>query len=214
MSTKAIDPNIVRKNRTTLIIAFLVFGLPILLAYLSHVTGFWQSRGTVNQGVLITPPVNFDELTISRIGGEQQAFDRETQWWIVYLAPQQCDKACTNSLFQIRQTQTATGPYKKRVSTLFVQHQNSDPAALAWVQEHAPDMVKASVNEQQWNQLMRKAQLDSNHKLSNAGQIYLLDPMGAVFMTYPGEADEQASIKSGKGMLKDLQRVLKLSRIG
>ena len=51
-------------------------------------------------------------------------------------------------------------------------------------------------------------------KSSQVGYIYLVDTMGAVFMYYPTYADEQESILKGRDMLKDLQKVLKLSKIG
>lgn len=207
----SITTSTTNKNRLYLILTVLAFLLPVVLAYLLHATGLWQSRGTVNNGQLIMPPINFDQLHLQQ---SSDPFDRKTQWWIIYTAPAQCDAACQNSLFQIRQSQIATGPYKQKVSTLFIHHEQSDPSALAWVKEHAPDMEIARVNLAQWNTTMANASLTNTVAASNAGQIYIVDPMGAVFMTYPGEPDEQASIQQGKGIVKDLQRVLKLSRIG
>ena len=215
MSSETINPNVVRKNRMTLVLTVLAFALPALLAYLAHVTGFWQSRGTVNQGVLITPPIDFDSLAVtSGTSGESVAFDRGKQWWIAYLVPETCDAACRNSLLEMRQTQTATGPYQQRVSTLLIEHEKSDQTAAQWAAENAPDMQTARVSSDQWREKVSAAKLNSNSDISNAGQLYLIDPMGAVFMTYPGKSDPQEAIKQGKGMLKDLQRVLKLSKVG
>ena len=216
MSSETINPDVVRKNRMTLILTVLAFALPALLAYLAHATGFWQSRGTINQGVLVTPPVDFDSLTITTGNGtEPTAFNREKQWWIAYLVPATCDAACRNSLLEMRQTQTATGPYQKRVSTLLIEHENSDPTAAKWAAENAPEMQTARVPQSEWQEHVGSASLQNNPEaISNAGQLYLIDPMGAIFMTYPGQSDAQAAIKQGKGMLKDLQRVLKLSKVG
>ena len=215
MNNTDINSAAVRKNRLILIITFAAFALPAILAYLAHATGFWQTRGTVNQGVLIMPPVDFDEisLTIDEEGNKVR-FDRGQQWWIAYVVPTNCDAACKNSLLEARQTQTATGPYQKRVSTLLIQHENSDPTAAAWAKENAPDMVITNVGQQTWREKLSRAAIEKSADAANAGQIYLIDPMGAVFMTYPGQSDPQEAIKQGKGMLKDLQRVLKLSKIG
>ncbi|MCG8672688.1 MAG: hypothetical protein MI867_25020 [Pseudomonadales bacterium] len=203
--------SVTRKNRIALILTVLAFVLPAALAYLAHSTGFWQSRGTVNKGELINPPINFDELALT---SSDKPFDRKKQWWIVYTAPKQCDVACQNSLLQVRQSQIATGPYKNRVSTLLISHEYSDPTAKSWVKEHAPDMSTASLKEADWNKQMANAVILESQSASNAGQIYIVDPMGAIFMTYPAEPDEKAAIQQGKGLVKDLQRVLKLSRIG
>ena len=56
--------------------------------------------------------------------------------------------------------------------------------------------------------------LDYKLKENQAGYIYLVDTMGAVFMYYPTYVDEQQSILKGRDLLKDLQKVLKLSKIG
>lgn len=205
---------VVKQNRRTLILTLLAFALPAALAYLVHVTGFWQMRGTVNNGVLINPPINFDQLTLTPINTSEARFDRQSQWWLVYAGPETCGKACENSLMQIRQTQAATGPEQKRVSMLYVAHQNSDPKALQWVKENAPEMVMVSVDQTQWQELMTGGLINQTGDISNAGQIFVVDPMGAVFMTYPAVTDEQQAIQQGKGLLKDLKRVLKLSRIG
>lgn len=202
---------VVRKNRTALVLTLLAFVIPFALAYAVHATGFWQNRGTVNNGQLVLPPINFDALNIQQGTG---SFDRKTQWWIVYLAPSQCDAACKNSLFQMRQSQIATGPYKQKVSTLFISHEASDPFALSWAKDNGEKMQMAQIKKDVWNKQMSSAILEADQTPSDAGQIYIVDPMGAIFMTYPGEPDENASIQQGKGIVKDLKRVLKLSRIG
>lgn len=203
-----------KKNRISLLIALSIFILPALFAYLAHLSGFWALQGSTNFGQLITPPLNFDELKLSR-NDTKKPFDRGQQWWIVYAPPKVCDQACQNSLYQIRQTQTATGAEQKRVATLLIHHQNSDKLARSWAQQHAPKMQQVQVDEQQWNQLIENIVAGKNTiQPSQAGEIYLVDPMGAIFMRYPSQADEKASIQQGKGMLKDLQRVLKYSRIG
>ena len=217
MSSDTINPATVRKNRTTLILTLLAFALPALLAYMAHVTGFWQVQGTTNTGTLVLPPIEFDQLSLSVSGGDGEAnetFDRNNLWWIAYAVPAKCDEACHNSLLQMRQTQTATGPYQSRVSTLLIQHENSDPAAAQWAAENAPEMVITRVDGQPWNKTMQPAALENQKDMKNAGQLYLIDPMGALFMTYPAQADEEAAISQGKGMLKDLKQVLKLSKIG
>lgn len=215
MTSNPSETAVVRKNRIILILTFAAFILPALLAYLAHVTGFWQTRGTVNQGILVTPPVDFDQIALkTENDGEVIVFDRGQQWWIAYLVPQNCEAACKNSLLEARQTQTATGPYQKRVSTLLIQHERSDPAAAQWARDNAPSMVIARVAQSQWRQHLTHLAIEKASDIANAGQIYLIDPMGAVFMTYPGQSDPQEAIKQGKGMLKDLQRVLKLSKIG
>jgi len=205
------NSTVTKKNRTTLILTLLAFIIPVALAYLVHATGMWEARGTVNKGQLINPPIDFDKLSLLK---EKEKFDRKEQWWIVYAAPKQCETACQNSLYQIRQSHIATGPYKSRVSMLFVNLDSSDPTALNWVQQNAPDMEIADINDSEWNQHMESASLISGVTASDAGQIYIVDPMGAIFMTYPSEPDEKQSIQQGKGIVKDLQRVLKLSRIG
>ena len=202
------------KNRKTLLIALAVFAIPFAAALLLHKTGLYSEVGTTNRGLLITPPVAFDSITLNdQDQTPLAAEDFKKQWWIVYVLPEQCDAACKNSLFQMRQVHSALGPEQKRVSRLLISTHPIDADVSEFIKTEFPKLNVAYTQQATLNASFANtdnAELNQNQ----SGKIYLVDTMGAVFMYYPTYADEQESILKGRYMLKDLQKVLKLSKIG
>ncbi len=46
------------------------------------------------------------------------------------------------------------------------------------------------------------------------GQLYIMDPLGQIMLRYPTYADPKESVLKGRGILKDLQKLFKVSHIG
>ncbi len=201
-------------SRRALLLTFAIFLLPVLIAYLLLKTGWYTSAGTSNRGLLINPPISFDDLALT--GSEQKPLEPELfrkKWWIMYVIPATCDGACRNSLYLMRQAREALGPESSRVAELIVTTHTLNTELAEWIALEFPQAVVASANVANVDSTLQQAFAD---KLSgsNAGHLFLVDTMGAIFMHYPSFSDEQESILKGRDLLKDLQKVLKLSKIG
>lgn len=201
-------------NRRTFLIALAIFVIPFLAALILHKTGFYKSVGTTNRGELIQPPVPFESLALATADAQTIPADTlKKKWWMVYVMPESCNESCENSLYQIRQIHSALGPEQSRVATMLIVTQPLAGKYQTLVEQEFPDLTVAYThpeNLQNWFQETENSTLLSEQ----SGFIYLVDTMGAVFMYYPTYADEQQSILKGRDMLKDLQKVLKLSKIG
>lgn len=205
---------ITHRNRKTLLIAFSVFAIPFLAALLLHKTGLYHSVGTTNRGQLITPPVAFESLPLA--DAKAQRLDPaglKKTWWMVYVIPEQCDQSCENSLYQLRQIHLALGPDKNRVSTMLISAHNLEPEYQSLIEQEFPELKVAYTQPSELQDWFNQTE-NNPLKENQAGYIYLVDTMGAVFMYYPTYVDEQQSILKGRDLLKDLQKVLKLSKIG
>ena len=201
-----------KSNRRTLILTCCVFLLPVALASILHVTGWYASAGTSNKGTLISPPIPFE--AVLKAGHSSAAFIAENHdkaWWILYIMPQQCDSACRNSLFQMRQVQAALGPEKHRVNALLIATAHLTPEYESLLSTEFPTLPVLQADPNKLTQTFKT----HNRTLSSPdGKLYLVDTMGAIFMHYPTYIDEKKSVLKGRDILKDLQRVLKLSKIG
>lgn len=206
--------NIANRNRKTLLIALSVFVIPFLAALVLHKTGLYQSVGTSNKGQLVMPPVAFESLSLSDEHAtllDPSALKKT--WWMVYVVPESCDQSCNNSLYQMRQIHLALGPDQSRVATMLISAHELDADYKDFIKKEFPNLTVAFTNTAELQNWF--AETDNNAlKADQAGYIYLVDTMGAVFMYYPTYADEQQSILKGRDLLKDLQKVLKLSKIG
>jgi hypothetical protein len=74
------------------------------------------------------------------------------------------------------------------------------------LQEHFPGQVIVALGDQGAMALLETFELDAKQPL-DAGRIYLVDPLGHLMMSYePGDEP--------RGMIKDLERLLKYSGLG
>lgn len=202
------------KNRLAFLALVAAFLLPLILAYVVHFTGSWQQRGLASHGVLLQDPLDLENIPLYLMNGERfEDADARKLWWMVFILPNDCSDACVNSLYQMRQVQTATGAERQRVRVLLVQTSAAEPETEALLGAEFSDFKRVSADAMQLNERLSPAQL-SDRLISNSQQVFLMDPMGALFMTYPSYSDEQESIQKGKLILQDLKRVLRLSRIG
>lgn len=202
------------RNRRALLIAVAVFIAPVLVAAIVLKTGLYQSVGTTNSGQLIEPPLPFEAMPLA--DGNHQPLDPKQflkKWWLVYIIPPHCDASCNNSLFQMRQIHSALGPDQSRVSRLLVSTTPISAPLQTLISQEFPNLTVAYIQPGQLSEAF-SAVGDPALKEEPGGHIYLVDTMGAVFMYYPTYADEQESILKGRDLLKDLKKVLKLSKIG
>ena len=207
-------PSITPANRKAFLLTIAIFILPVVVAYTLLKTGWYTTAGTTNHGLLINPPIPFDNLTLRDDSNKVLPVDQfRKKWWIMFVMPPQCDSACKNSLFLMRQSHQALGPEQERVAELIVLPQQLDPDMQHWINQEFPHATQVFANAAELDDTLRQA-MKADQKPSTAGHLFLVDTMGAIFMHYPGYADEHESILKGRDLLKDLQKVLKLSKIG
>ncbi|PKH09532.1 hypothetical protein [Moritella sp. Urea-trap-13] len=117
-------------------------------------------------------------------------------WLLLYNPNTDCNAVCQESIWQIQQVHTLLASEGRRVQRYLTvppafESENIDTQALTKLQLSA-------VNQQQL--------------ISDT--LYLVDPLGNIFMRYQFPADKAAALKVSAGLLKDLKRLLKISKIG
>jgi hypothetical protein len=80
------------------------------------------------------------------------------------------------------------------------------PEQRAELAEHFPGQVIAALTDRAAADLLRLFVLDEQDPMQ-AGRVYLIDPLGNLMMSY-GPGDEP------RGMIEDLERLLKYSGLG
>ncbi len=103
----------------------------------------------------------------------------------------------------MRQVRLALGKDRERVNTLLLLEETPAPALRQWLaDQHAALLVGVADRA-------ARAELVGAFPTPGAmgGWIYLLDPLGNLLMRYPVASEP-------RGMFKDLQRLLRLSKVG
>jgi cytochrome oxidase Cu insertion factor (SCO1/SenC/PrrC family) len=197
------------RSRLSLLLLLGVFGAPVVLAWLAfYVFPEWRPAGTSNHGQLITPIRPVPAFQVETLSGDtiDETFLRG-KWTLVYLMQGACPESCVRQLYRLRQVRLAQGKNIDRVQRLMLwDHANVGPQQRAELGEHFPGQVIAPMPGQAPAALLETFVLDAQDPM-RAGRVYLVDPLGNLMMHYqPGDEP--------RGMIKDLERLLKYSGLG
>ena len=199
-----------KTSRRTLYLVIAVCLAPVVLSYFMYYGV--RPEGRTNHGELLSPQktvtaVKTDLLVKpSQESGlldvikawpkddPRQSFgqlgDFRGRWLMVWVGPAECDTACREQLWQMRQVRLTTGRERDRVERLWLVTDGGQPILRdeeqgLWVVRIQPDQSAV------WQ----------------PNQVHLVDPLGNLMMRFPLKADPQ-------GMKKDLMKLLKASRVG
>jgi hypothetical protein len=186
-----ISPESRAKGRRTLLLLALVVIAPVIASYSAYY--FFPREQRTNYGELLATPA--PPLTGTRADGRPFTLAQLRGKWVLAAgAPGACDASCTGALHATRQARTIQGREMERVQRVWLVTDEvaPDPALLA---QH-PDLLVVHVPRNAAAALP-----------AGAGRIYLVDPLGNLVLAFPADPDIRK-------LAKDIERVLKASRIG
>ena len=193
--------------RLVLLSLIAVFSVPLLFALLIFYNpNVFSERSTFNYGQLIDPPIPLKQLRfqiLTSMGKNRERADKlfHGKWSLLYVGSGQCDLRCEANLFKMRQIRLRIGKDITRLQYLFLLSTKDPVTDLKRVRKDHPSMIITHLND---------VQLQSFQQLSSdipEHGIYLVDPLENLMMYYPTDAN-------AKGMLKDINHLLKVSHIG
>jgi len=172
------------KSRTSLLLIGLVCVLPLALGTLAYWFR-WTPGASANYGELL-PPRPLSGAPFEALRGK---------WVLVMFDASRCGAPCERKLYFMRQVRKAQGKDQDRVERLWLVTDGGAPRAELVAAIEGTRIVNAPAQS-------------AGHFPGNAlGHIYVLDPLGNLMMRFPENPDPSK-------MLKDVQRLLKTSRIG
>ena len=202
---------ILRKKRQPwlLLILFLIFLVPMILAWLLYEEGDKGISKTVNRGQLIQPPIAMSQLALKDLEG--QAYDQKSlrgKWLMLYISPTpQCQEDCQKKLYFMRQIQIATGKDMDRIQRvmLTLPKQKPDPHLEQLLQTDFAGTTHLLIAQKDFQKGMQSSATTT--LAMTQGYLYLVDPLGNIMMGYPMAANPS-------DIFKDLRKLLKVSQIG
>lgn len=216
--TNSVPEQKTRHSNKTLWIMIIVFGLPYVAALYVYLNRDELSIGTqTNYGTVISPvrPLNNDVLTL--LDGSSMSFADagiNGKWLLLTVSSARCEKVCMDNMYKMRQIRTAIGEESDRLQRLFLLTDNNEMDALAAKLEDYTCM-HTQLNDNECLRIIQYNSTTSNaifnilkmdgHDVAEG--IYMVDPLSQYMMFYPPDANASK-------MLKDIQRLLKISRIG
>lgn len=191
-------------SRIRLVAVFIMFFGPVILAVVWYygLGAAYAPRGGANHAPLVAPPVPLEAFANPVPDGGEVGLDSlQGHWTVVHRLGETCGEDCGTSLYNTRQTRMALGKDSHRVRRVLL---GRDAEKMRQVAAEHPDL----------DLLLRRAgglgdQLAPVAEDQGAGpdDALLVDPLGNVMMLIPASLDPS-------DLLKDLKKLLKLSRVG
>lgn len=184
------------RGRRTLLTLALVCAAPVVASYVAY---YWfRPAGHVNYGELLEARPVREIVGALPDGGKFRLSDYRGRWLFLAADAGPCEDACQHKLYATRQARTIQGREQERVVRVWLQAPHAPTPAPQLLAQH-PGLVVARVDPAEWEGLPGDTGPTRN--------IYLIDPLGNIVLRYPADPDI-------KGMAKDLERLLRASRIG
>jgi len=178
--------NPVLRGRIIFVSLVVMFALPAIIAK-TVLSQHWYQSGVTNKGELIEPTATLGSLGIDNPY-------QQKQWQLGYVVPKQCDEFCQQQIYLLGQSHIALGKYQQRVQPVLISTAQSD-----------------TINSSEYAQLKVN---DGFSMLVDQFEFVIVDPLGQLVMRYPKVATQDELVAQSKGVLADLRKLLKLSRVG
>ncbi|MBS0379113.1 MAG: hypothetical protein JSS29_11555 [Proteobacteria bacterium] len=194
------------RNLRTLGLLAGLFLVPLALAFFTYYGSSWRPLHTVNHGTLITPPVPLPTLAlpevVPEVPGTAGSAQLQGRWTLVYLGPGDCGGECAQALFVMRSARLALNKDIGRVAQLLLVTGNCC-ARAALAHDYPGVRVLDATNAAAATLL---ADFPGSPE-ERAHTLYVVDPLGNLMMRYDAR-------QNSRGLLEDLQKLLRLSHIG
>jgi cytochrome oxidase Cu insertion factor (SCO1/SenC/PrrC family) len=195
--------NIPKRKTYTPWLLMLVFVLPVLASYTYFFYGDHNNSSTSNNGELITPVIAIESLALT--DGSNKLLSRKDltyKWSMLYIVGKNCDEACNQGLYHMRQINIALGKNADRFQHWAIHLDATNPEFTQLIELEYPNTLHAYTSRKILSNVFSTPE---DNLLSN--NIYIMDPIGNIMMRYTPEI-------SPKLILKDLNKLLKVSQIG
>ncbi len=185
-----------RRGRRQFLLIASLFIVPVVTAVVLYRSVDW--RPVVNaQGTLIDPPRPLDTAGLALGDGEAAPADAlQGRWSVIRPVTGDCGARERALLAELARVRLALDKDADRVRRVLV---HDGACAAAGLDSEAPDLRTFSAGAGFLAQFPPA--------VDGAPGIYIADPHGNLMMSYPASG-------SARGLLKDLERLLRLSSIG
>jgi cytochrome oxidase Cu insertion factor (SCO1/SenC/PrrC family) len=175
--------------------------LPIVAAYVAYYSGMGVPDETVNNGILLEPPVKLSALT-DKATDEVPAID-EPKWRLLIPVVTPCEQGCKENLYTTRQVHIRLGEKGTRVERIAVNLSGEQGKEfLNDIQAEHPLLQHFSVKREDWDAWLQN--INAPDSLEQTPYYILVDQTGFAMMYYTVD-------HHGNELLKDIKRVLRFT---
>ncbi len=191
------------RSKKTFYLLILVFVLPFTMAVLLHF--FDLKPSGKSYGNLIQPPKSLQIPALTDMQGKVFKPEQWNKIWsIVTVDNTGCAASCADRVHMLKQVHTSMNKEIDRVQRVLLVPGDINSEAYSEIQKKYPDLIILAGADTE----MAKFSAEFNAAKGGAeSNIFLVDPLGNLMMSYPEKFDP-------KGLRSDLARLLKNSWAG
>jgi hypothetical protein len=187
------------RNLRTLALLAALFLVPLAIAFGVYYGTSWRPLGHVNHGELITPARPLPAVPLTPVPPGASVAPFRGKWSLVYVGGGDCDGDCHDTLLLMRQTRLALNTDMTRVTRVFLV--TGQCCALGFLTREHPGLMLLDAGTPAAAAVLRVFPPQRAHTL------FVVDPLGNLMMSYDAHSNP-------RGLLEDLQKLLRLSQIG
>tara|TARA_B100000614_G_C14542665_1_gene490905 strand:- start:1504 stop:2079 length:576 start_codon:yes stop_codon:yes gene_type:complete len=188
-------------GRIKFILIVFIFTIPFVISY--YLSKDYHAGGelqTSNYGSFINPIVNLSQTSLNDYSGENFIVNQHlNKWGLIYRMSENCSQKCEEEIYLIRQVNIALGKDMNRLQRVIVLSKSISDSEIEEVVAKYPKSIIVKNNSSTF--------IDEINKITNRHVLLLTDPLGNVILGYDQDFE-------GKKLLKDIKKLLKLSKIG
>ena len=196
------------RNLRTLAALAALFLLPLAMAFCTYYGTGWRPSAHVNHGQLISPARPLPAAALPRVSLETDASGTSPataipfhgRWSLVYVGGGDCDSACREALYVMRQTRLGLNADMTRVERVFLV--SRDCCNRAYLAGEHPGLALLDASAPPQESLLALFPHQGREQT-----LFVVDPLGNLMMSYDVRDNP-------RGLLEDLKRLLRLSHIG
>jgi len=196
-----------RRGRIQLLALAAIFFGPVGIAFWMYYGGHWIPGHQVNHGDLIEPTRPLPAVSGLPTPAGQPVGDGflHRQWNLIYVVADHCDERCRADLAEIKKVRLAMDHERDRVHRVLLGLNGC--CTSAEIGPADPDLTVAYVDSEVGQQLLTALPTADGMTPAQSRAVYVVDPLGNLVMRFPADRDR-------KGLIKDLDKLLRLSHIG
>ncbi|HEU4619095.1 MAG TPA: hypothetical protein VFV10_13730 [Gammaproteobacteria bacterium] len=184
----------------------LVTLVPMAAAYWLYYSGRGADLPTLanEERRIVSPPVALPPLAaVDGNGREIENLWSEPLWSLIYVAAGPCADACGRDLTHLLQVHLSLGKDQDRVRRIYLGAAGGPP-------DGDPSLLRVRPDSAAARPLLERSAAAAEPAAKSerdSARLYVVDPHGNLVLEYPAGADR-------RGLREDLERLLKVSRIG
>lgn len=191
-----------------LVLLVLACGLPVVAAWVFYLNPDLLSNKRGNFGKLIEPPYPLRNIRLLTAAGKDfRIEDVQGKWSLLWLTSQPSGGERGSYLHRMHNVRSALRENSVRLQSFAVLLTGSGTDEWITKKTEFPDTILLTGSENELRDLATQFATAAGLSTSRTDGFYLVDPLGNLMMRYDTNADF-------KGILKDLERLLKYSWAG